>query len=91
MHYLEKFRRYYNIGEQDIVICAFGDGLASDIHHINFRSHGGKDEINNLIPLCRNCHDRAHLKKKPYLTKEELCKQLSQSMAEFHQRKTLNK
>jgi hypothetical protein len=25
-----------------------------------------------LIALCRSCHDRAHFKKEPYLTKKDL-------------------
>ena len=25
-------------------------------HHIVFKSHGGKDELNNLITLCPSCH-----------------------------------
>ncbi len=31
-----------------------------EIHHIKFLSEGGKDEINNLIGLCSNCHAEAH-------------------------------
>jgi RNA-directed DNA polymerase len=27
-----------------------------DIHHIQARQDGGKDEIENLVPLCRTCH-----------------------------------
>jgi 5-methylcytosine-specific restriction endonuclease McrA len=73
MNYIQKYLKYHNIGEQDILMCAFGDGRALDVHHIVFRSQGGTDDIENLIALCRSCHDRAHFKKQPYLTKEELC------------------
>ncbi|MCP4523126.1 MAG: hypothetical protein GY828_02805 [Candidatus Gracilibacteria bacterium] len=51
---------------------------ATDIHHIIFRSHFGKnkkeeqDNIKNLIALCRHDHDRSHFKKEPYLSREEL-------------------
>lgn len=42
------------------------------VHEILFRSKGGKCIPENEITLCLECHDRAHRKKKPYLTREEL-------------------
>jgi 5-methylcytosine-specific restriction endonuclease McrA len=33
------------------------------IHHIKFRSNGGTDTKNNLITLCKPCHDKLHKKK----------------------------
>jgi 5-methylcytosine-specific restriction endonuclease McrA len=30
---------------------------AVDLHHIVFKSRGGTDDVENLIPLCRICHD----------------------------------
>ena len=33
------------------------------VHHILFRSNGGTDTKNNLITLCRPCHDKLHKKK----------------------------
>jgi 5-methylcytosine-specific restriction endonuclease McrA len=33
------------------------------IHHILFRSNGGADTKNNLITLCKPCHDKLHKKK----------------------------
>lgn len=33
---------------------------AGELHHIVFRSQGGKDEPGNLITLCPSCHRRAH-------------------------------
>ncbi len=35
------------------------------VHHITYRSQGGKDTPDNLIPLCQGplsncCHERAH-------------------------------
>lgn len=30
------------------------------VHHIVFRSHGGTNIPNNLITLCKDCHDRLH-------------------------------
>lgn len=50
---------------------------AKDIHHISARGMGGdpdkkKDVPENLIALCRECHDRAELVKTPTISKEEI-------------------
>ena len=31
-----------------------------EVHHILFRSNGGSDEAENLITLCKTCHDKVH-------------------------------
>ena len=31
-----------------------------EVHHIVFRSNGGSDEYDNLITLCKTCHDKLH-------------------------------
>jgi len=55
------FTDYYNIGEQDILVCQYCNAeQLVDVHHIEYRSHGGKDEIENLIGLGRKCHNKAH-------------------------------
>jgi 5-methylcytosine-specific restriction endonuclease McrA len=51
-----------------------GRNNPADIHHIIFKSQGGGNEVDNLIALCRDCHDRSHFKKEPYITSEELFK-----------------
>lgn len=33
------------------------------VHHIQFRSNGGGDAPDNLITLCKACHDELHVKK----------------------------
>ena len=46
-----------------------------DIHHIEPRGAGGskaKDYIENLMSLCRSCHNRAEFVEQPILRKEEL-------------------
>lgn len=70
--YIRNYLKYYNIGEQDWVACKVCNGTSVDLHHIKLKSAGGSDEVDNLIPLCRKCHDQAHFKTKPYLTEEEL-------------------
>ena len=60
------YMKYFDIGIEDICYCeACGRGGrvdkgGFDIHHIIYKSQGGKDEIDNLILLCRRCHDMAH-------------------------------
>jgi len=53
---------YFGYGEQDFIPCEMSscEKRCVDVHHIVFRSHGGKDEIENLIGLCRSCHNLAH-------------------------------
>jgi 5-methylcytosine-specific restriction endonuclease McrA len=31
-----------------------------ELHHLQYRSHGGKDAADNLVVLCRRCHNRMH-------------------------------
>ena len=67
---------YHNIGEQDIIYCKMHCGeVAVDLHHIVFRSRGGSDNVDNLIPLCRHHHNLVHASK---ITKEELLKKYDQ-------------
>ena len=45
------------------VICEYCGEPAVDIHHITPKGMGGNpkaDCIENLIGLCRSCHDKAH-------------------------------
>lgn len=53
---------HYEYGEQDVILCENLKCLkiAVDIHHIKLKSQGGKDDIENLIALCRDCHIKAH-------------------------------
>ena len=43
----------------DYIPCEVCNNTAVDIHHIDCRGMGGsstKDDINNLMALCRKCH-----------------------------------
>lgn len=76
--HIKNYLNYYWIDNPNDIRCEVCWMTATDIHHIVFRSHFWKnkkdeqDNIKNLIALCRLDHDRAHLKKEPYLQKEEL-------------------
>lgn len=61
---------HFHYGEQDAIRCEWCGKIAVDIHHIYPRSTGktfkhnrvGLDinDIQNLIALCRKCHEQAH-------------------------------
>jgi len=44
----------------DFIPCEVCGAEGVDVHHIIFRSHGGSDTIDNLMALCRECHNREH-------------------------------
>lgn len=49
---------------RDSYTCQHCKGKSKDnrleVHHIVFRSNGGSDEQENLITLCKCCHDKIH-------------------------------
>lgn len=48
------------VRERDKVCVLCGNGGAQ-IHHVVFRSQGGKDSMTNLVLLCAGCHhEKAH-------------------------------
>ena len=54
------YLEYFGIDEEDPYIpCEICNQRSVDIHHIRARGMGGskkKDDITNLMALCRNCH-----------------------------------
>lgn len=46
--------------ERDDGLCVLCGAVACDVHHIVFRSRGGKSNLSNLACLCRDCHNMAH-------------------------------
>ncbi len=67
---------YFDLGMQDTIQCECCmregriDGQGFDLHHIHGRGKD-KDVIQNLILLCRRCHDRVHFGKE-LISKSEL-------------------
>ena len=50
---------HFGYDVSDFIPCEVCDARAVDIHHIKARGMGGskfKNEIENLMALCRNCH-----------------------------------
>ena len=49
---------------RDNYTCQHCKGKSKDsklhVHHIIFRSQGGSDNVDNLICLCKTCHDKLH-------------------------------
>ena len=70
--YIKDYFEFFGYCEDQYVPCEVCRNPAQDIHHIIYKSQGGKDEVGNLIGLCRDCHDKAHFKKEPYLYSQEL-------------------
>lgn len=56
------YLKHFDYGQQDYIPCENCGGKAVDIHHIKGRGKG-KDVIENLIALCRKCHELAHSEK----------------------------
>lgn len=60
----------YSIG--DYIPSEISGLPATEIHHVTYRSQGGKDEITNLIALTREEHEQAHFRRGPFLHREYL-------------------
>jgi 5-methylcytosine-specific restriction endonuclease McrA len=67
---------------QSDVMCEICSKPAVDIHHIHAKGMGGNPEadcIENLIGLCRTCHDKAH---SGVITEDELYETISYELKE---------
>ena len=58
--YKEIYCEYFGYAEGDWIGCEVCHNTAIDIHHVKYKSRGGKDEIQNLMALCRACPNSAH-------------------------------
>ncbi len=61
--YIQNYLDGWGLCQEDIALCEHDvcGGTVDDVHHIKYRSHGGSDEFDNLIGLCRDHHDWAHI------------------------------
>ncbi len=60
MPHKRKYLNHFEYGPDDYVPCEICKTPAVEIHHIKYKSRGGKDEIDNLAALCRKCHNDCH-------------------------------
>lgn len=67
--YVKIYLDYFDFKTPEEIFCEACMRPASDIHHITGRGEG-KDTIQNLMALCRKCHERAH-SSKDYMNKEQ--------------------
>lgn len=66
---------YFGYDISSLILCEVCGARSVDLHHIIPKGMGGdptgkRDVIENLIALCRECHNKAHNKEysKEYLT-----------------------
>lgn len=52
------YLRHFGYGETEFIPCEICGSKAVDVHHINGRCKGC-DTIQNLMALCRDCHNKA--------------------------------
>ena len=57
--HVKVYMSYFDYICQEEIQCEACHSPAVEIHHINGRGKG-KDDIKNLMALCRKCHERAH-------------------------------
>lgn len=65
MNYKEKYYKSKGLEKCDVLLCAVCGKLASQLHHVTYKSHNGTDEPENLIPLCYDCHSKHHNNNNP--------------------------
>jgi 5-methylcytosine-specific restriction endonuclease McrA len=58
--HIKNYFKAHGYTTADIILCEVCSAVGVDIHHIVFKSHGGSDEVSNLVALCRDCHSKAH-------------------------------
>jgi len=63
VHYHTVYRKMMGYGDQSLGICELCHNPYSHVHHVQIKGMGGRkdaDGEDNLIGLCRMCHDRCH-------------------------------
>jgi 5-methylcytosine-specific restriction endonuclease McrA len=71
--HVKTYMDYFGYVADDVILCEICGRRGQDIHHIHCRGMGGsgkKDEISNLMAVCRDCHIKFGDKKQyiDYLT-----------------------
>tara|TARA_R100001163_G_scaffold31558_1_gene24683 strand:- start:154 stop:411 length:258 start_codon:yes stop_codon:yes gene_type:complete len=66
--YVKIYMDFHDYVLDDVILCENCNKVAVDIHHIDARGLGGdprghRNQIENLIALCRSCHIKAETNK----------------------------
>ena len=66
--YVKIYMNFHDYVLDDVILCEHCSKVAVDIHHIDARGLGGdarghRNQIENLIALCRSCHIKAETNK----------------------------
>lgn len=58
--YTKVYLKFFGYCVDDFIPCEICNSKAVDIHHIENRSHRKdlENDINNLMALCRKCHEK---------------------------------
>jgi 5-methylcytosine-specific restriction endonuclease McrA len=82
----EWFRTWFS--SQGLLCWVCGIAAWTDLHHILSRSQGGDDDIVNLAPVCRPCHERIEARD-PW-ARSQIRQALMPSNIEYLERKTID-
>jgi 5-methylcytosine-specific restriction endonuclease McrA len=61
--HVKVYMEHHGYTQGDFIPCSNCSAQATDIHHIKSRGMGGSKRLDvpdNLIALCRRCHNAAH-------------------------------
>ena len=74
MNYKSNYYKAHGLDQCDIIHCSNCGSVATQIHHVIYKSQCGTDDPSNLLPLCFTCHYEHHNNNSP--TTEQLKEQL---------------
>jgi len=49
---------FFNYQKGDTILCEMCNSVAVDIHHLEKRNKSKNDFVENLIAVCRDCHNK---------------------------------
>ena len=61
--YKKVYITFFGYSTEDVILCECCGTYSVDIHHIDNKGMGGsiaKNHIENLVVLCRTCHNKCH-------------------------------
>lgn len=65
MNYKENYYKFHNLDICDPLFCIMCNKLSVNLHHVIYKSKGGSDDPENLVPMCYECHSGHHERNKP--------------------------